>query len=161
MRFLRLHHWLLVTRRRLVITGLLLAGVAWACPAQADPALLAAINAERQRAGLGRLQADAALDAAAAAHAADLARCGQLSHSGCDGSELPDRLRRAGYIYTFAAENIALGPEDAAATLAAWLDSPPHRANLLRAEPTEVGIGRALQDGRPLWVLVLGKRYQR
>lgn len=153
MRFLRFHH------RLLVITGLLLAGVAWACPAQADPALLAGINAERQRAGLGRLQADAALDAAAAAHAADLTRCGQLSHSGCDGSDLPDRLRRAGYVYSFAAENIALGPENAAAALAAWLDSPPHRANLLRAEAAEAGIGQASLDGRPLWVLVLGRKY--
>ncbi|MBX3455334.1 CAP domain-containing protein [Ferrovibrio sp.] len=148
MRFLRLHHWLLVI-------GLLLA----AGSAQADPALLAAINAERRQAGLGLLLADAALEAAALAHATDLTRCGQLSHRGCNGSELPDRLRQAGYFYGFAAENIALGTEDAASTLAAWLQSPSHRANLLRPEPTEAGIGRAELDGRSLWVLVLGKRY--
>ena len=160
MRFLRLHHWLLVSRRLLAARRLLIVALLLASPgAQADPTLLAAINAERQRAGLSALQADAALDKAALAHAADLARCGQLSHRGCDGSELPDRLRRAGYAYAFAAENIALGTENAAATLAAWLESPPHRANLLRPEPDAAGIGRAEQDGRPLWVLVLGRRY--
>ncbi len=153
MRFLRQHHGLLI-RRLLLLLGLLLAQ-----PAQAGEAdLLRAVNAERANHGLALLQADAQLRQAAQAHADDLPLCGRLSHDGCDDSDLRQRLRRASYAYAQAAENIALGTPDAAATLAAWLNSPGHRANLLRPDLREAGLGLGQLNGQILWVLVLGRR---
>ncbi len=151
MRFLRRHHWLFLT----LLLGLAAAPEA----ARADEAaLLAAINAERASHGLSGLRADAQLRQAARAHAEDLPRCGQLSHTGCDGSDLRQRLGRSGYPFALAAENIALGQPDGATALREWLASPGHRDNLLRPGLREAGLARGELGGQPLWVLVLGTR---
>jgi len=123
-----------------------------------DLALLNLINQTRQAAGLERLQPAPPLQEAAAAHGGDLARCGMFSHTGCDGSDLEMRLRRSRYPFALAAENLALGTEDAAATIRAWLDSPGHRDNLLRPGLREAGIFHGSLGGRTLWVLVVAAR---
>lgn len=123
-----------------------------------DMALLTLINQTRQAAGLERLQPAPSLQEAAAAHGGDLARCGMFSHTGCDGSDLELRLRRSRYPFALAAENLALGTEDAAATLRAWLDSPGHRENLLRPDLREAGIFHGSLRGQALWVLVVAAR---
>ena len=53
-----------------------------------------------------------------------------------------DFAGRIGSIYpnTFAAENIAVGQPDPPSTVAGWMDSPPHRANIL-GEFNRVGVG--------------------
>jgi uncharacterized protein YkwD len=69
--------------------------------------------------------------------------------SHCDfptGFDLPDRLRRAGYGYSAAAENIAGGATTPAAAMAQWMKSLPHRANILSADYRELGVGYFRQD---------------
>ncbi len=147
--------------RRLILAAMLLATqLAWAPAAWADEAraLLVAVNATRTRTGLDVLRDNPQLRLAAAELAADLPRCGRLSHQGCDGSDLRERLVRAGYPFAFAAENLAHGTPNAAETLAAWLESPGHRENLLRPELREAGIAQGELQGQTLWVMVLGSR---
>jgi len=147
--------------RRLILAAMLLATLlAWAPAAWADEtrALLVAVNATRARTGLDMLRDNPQLRLAAAELAADLPRCSRLSHQGCDGSDLRERLVRAGYPFAFAAENLAHGTPNAAETLAAWLESPGHRENLLRPELREAGIAQGELQGQTLWVMVLGSR---
>jgi uncharacterized protein YkwD len=95
------------------------------------------------------------LDAAARAHAEDMARNSFLAHTGSDGSNPGERASRAGYDWRVVAENVASGqtsPDDIAAT---WLESAGHCANLRDAKYVETGIAYALNpgDGRDIyWV---------
>ena len=59
--------------------------------------------------GRAALVYDMRLEAAARAHGQDMAARGFFSHTGSDGSDIGDRLRRAGYAFCFGAENIAAG----------------------------------------------------
>lgn len=122
--------------------------------------VLAAVNTARAAAGLPALYWDMRLATAAARHAADLQTCGQLSHTGCDGSDLVLRLRLANYPYRFGAENLALCDCDAAAVVRLWMDSPGHRRNLLAPEAEAIGADVRTDTGDPrrvLWVLVFGR----
>jgi uncharacterized protein YkwD len=157
----------LVPRAATLLAALLapvLAAAAVACEVPAGlPALRAAVvadvNAARRRAGLAPLAADPALVAAAQAHACDIAGRGRLSHRGADGSDVGRRLRREGYDWSQANENVALGPRTPAAAVARWMASPGHRANILARRSREAGAGVALgRDGRPFWVLVTATR---
>jgi uncharacterized protein YkwD len=125
---------------------------------QAD--ILLQVNAARAAAGLPALIWNNRLASAAAAHAADLQTCGRLSHDGCDGSDVVQRLQRVAYRYRAGAENIALCVCDAAGVVQLWLNSEGHRRNLLHAGVTELGADTRIDTGdarRALWVLVLGR----
>jgi uncharacterized protein YkwD len=159
----RRHGWPARRLAAILLILLLLPVIGGARAASRDaplPAMLAAVNAARAGAGLPALYWDTRLAAAAAAHAADLQTCMQLSHSGCDGSDLALRLRRADYPYRFGAENLALCACDAAEAVRLWLGSEGHRRNLLAPAADALGAARLTDTGDPrrvLWVLVLGK----
>ena len=109
-----------------------------------------------QRAGVGLLRPLAhspALQAAAEAQAQDLNLSGRLGHLGADGSTLSDRLRRAGYTACASAENVANGTPDIRSTIALWMDSPEHRANILNPQVTQFGFAGVGET----WVLVLAR----
>jgi uncharacterized protein YkwD len=97
------------------------------------------------------------LDAAARAHAEDMAKNSFLAHTGSDGSNPGERVSRSGYHWEVVSENVASGqtsPDDIAAT---WLESAGHCANLRDAKYSETGIAYALNpgDGRDIyWVQV-------
>lgn len=58
----------------------------------------------------------------------------------------------SGITVQLAAENTGLGFTSAESAFAWWMASPDHRANILLARITEVGIGEA--DGvKPAWVI--------
>ena len=94
-----------------------------------------------------------ALQAAAQAQADDLAAAERLGHLGADGSTLGDRLQRAGYTACISAENVARGTSDIRSTVATWMDSPDHRANILTPGVTQFGFAGTGQT----WVLVLAR----
>lgn len=125
--------------------------------------MLAAVNRVRSARGLGALRLAPELNAAAQAHAADLAPRGSISHTGSDGSNAGHRALRAGYDYRKVAENTAQGHANSADVVAAWMDSPEHRANMLVADMTELGVGFAKGVATPgvpgrYWVILLGRR---
>lgn len=122
--------------------------------------LLEEVNATRAAKNLPPLRWSDRLAEAAAAHAADLQRCDKVSHNGCDGSNLRQRMQRTGYAFRAAAENIALCVCDPGDVVRLWMTSEGHRRNLLLPDVTEIGSGRRVDTEDPrrfLWVLVLGR----
>ena len=119
---------------------------------QADPAALAAINAERADNRRNALTYDTRLEAVARAHGQDMARNNFFAHSGSDGSDIAKRLKRGGYRWCFAAENIAVGQRNLGTVMAAWMASPGHRRNILNRKAQQVGLARVSGNR---WVMVL------
>ena len=85
------------------------------------------------------------LTLAAYRHSEDMAQHGILSHSGSDGSTIPDRFRAVGYHFSTWAENItwyAPTPEQAVDD---WFNETPpndgHRRNILGCTLREIGVG--------------------
>lgn len=137
--------------------------VATASPAPQVPHindLLALTNLERQRQGLSPLKLSTNLNQAAQRHAEDLSRNRIFSHTGSDGSQMSDRVRAAGYRFSYVGENIAAGNSTPGLTIQQWMNSPGHRSNILKGEFTEVGFGYVSDPSSPYrhyWVQVFGR----
>ncbi|MFF3378711.1 CAP domain-containing protein [Streptomyces sp. NPDC002680] len=100
-------------------------------------------NRERARAGLPPLATDALLTRAAQAHSTDMVVRQFYSHTGPDGSQPWDRAAAAGSTRRTIGENIACGQRSPAEVVEGWMNSPGHRANILKREFTHIGIGFA------------------
>ena len=98
-------------------------------------------NEERAKAGLDPLKLNNKLANAADDHSDSMAQDDFFSHTGADGSSVADRVQSNGYQYSTVGENIAAGQTTAEDVVQAWMDSPGHRANILNANYTEIGIG--------------------
>ena len=81
-----------------------------------------------------------------------------FSHEGQDGSTFSSRSTAAGYTGFPSGENIAAGNAGAAGTFEQWRTSPGHNANMLGANFTQIGIGRATGGGTygSYWTNVFG-----
>ena len=107
-----------------------------------EQAMLAGINAERAAVGAPALKASPSLNQAAAWKSADSSASGPgFSHTDSLGRTPSMRVRDCGYP-SWVGENVAYGYPSAAATLAAWMGSPGHRANILNASYRVIGIGQ-------------------
>jgi len=114
-------------------------------------------NAERSRAGRGRLRANPRLMQAAQVHAEQIARAGQPAHVLPDAAypRIEDRLAAVGYRWQSCGENLALGQSSPGAAVRSWMRSRGHRRNLVNPTFTELGVGYATdQSGRPYYVQV-------
>ncbi|GHB40302.1 hypothetical protein GCM10010377_34040 [Streptomyces viridiviolaceus] len=100
-------------------------------------------NRERTRAGLRPLAADPRLTAAAQAHSADMVARDFYSHTDPDGGRPWDRAAAAGSAQRTIGENIACGQRSPADVVEGWMNSPGHRANILKPEFTHIGVGLA------------------
>ncbi|MFD5568676.1 CAP domain-containing protein [Streptomyces cadmiisoli] len=98
-------------------------------------------NRERDRAGLPPLAVDGTLTAAAQAHSADMVARDFYSHTAPDGSRPWDRAAAAGSTLRSIGENIACGQRSPAEVVTGWMNSPGHRANILKPGFTRIGIG--------------------
>ena len=121
------------------------------------PALVTAINDARRANGLPDLTLNARLNAAAAAHAGDMARRGYFAHDTPEGQTVADRVTAQGYTWCFVAENLAYGQSSVAETVAGWQTSPGHRANNLSPKAVQAGAGKAIGNGRTYWVAVFAR----
>ena len=117
--------------------------------------MLALVNAERAAAGCPAVTADEGLAAVARAHSADMRDRGYFSHVDPEGRDPFARARAAG-VGSARAENIARGQADAAAVMAAWMDSPGHRRNVLDCGLRTLGVGVATGTGGPWWTQLFG-----
>lgn len=101
-------------------------------------------NKQRQARGMRRLDRDRALDRAARLHARHMLVKGFFDHQDPSGDGPADRVKRfAKRRYVIVGENLAVGFESAAAACRGWMDSPTHRATILRSSFTRVGGGFA------------------
>jgi uncharacterized protein YkwD len=111
-------------------------------------ATLCLLNAERSSRGLVALRFDRRLQQAALDHGGDMVANGYFAHEGRNGSRPADRIRAAGYLSRGAAwrigENLAWGTGDFAtprSIMAAWMNSPGHRDNILLPAYRQIGFG--------------------
>ena len=140
--------------QRVVILVTCLSGapaVACSAPPQAELEIhLAAVNAERTRAGRAALRLSPELARVAQAHACDMTQRRFFSHTSPDGRDMMRRTRSAGLSEICAiGENIAQGQPDVPTVVAGWMRSPGHRRNILDSDFRFVGFGRA---PGPNWV---------
>ena len=103
-------------------------------------------NAERIQDGQGALTVNPKLSAAAAAKANDMFANQYFAHTSPTGVTPWDFIKAAGYTYTWAGENLAIGYEnDPNELMADWMNSTTHRENILNASFREIGV--AVVDG--------------
>lgn len=105
--------------------------------------LLQSTNTQRSENSKSALAINNLLSQAAQAKANDMAARNYWSHTTPDGKQPWQFITDAGYTYIAAGENLAYGFDTSSATVAGWMNSAPHRANLLNGEYTEVGFGIA------------------
>ena len=123
-------------------------------PSVADQ-IIRLTNAERKKAGVPELTANATLTAVEVKYAKLMAQKDKLAHD-LDGDP-GDRFTRGGYKWMHWGENAAFEQADAAAVVKAWMDDPPHKANLLNPAFTEIGVGVAANaDGKPYYAQGFG-----
>lgn len=94
------------------------------------------------------------LENAAFAHAYDMYRKDFFSHKGSNGSSISARIKRAGYDWGAAGENISWGYDSFEDTMEGWIDSPGHCRNMMSSDFTEMG---AAKVGR-YWVQDFGAK---
>lgn len=119
--------------------------------------LLDAHNEVRSEAKLPPLVANPKLEAAARVHALDMAKHTNMSHTGSDDSTPAVRIQRQKYNYRACGENVARGQENVRQVMRTWIESPPHKKNIL-GDFTEMGGAVALaEDGQPFWCVEFGR----
>lgn len=123
------------------------------------PAVLSALtNDERAAQGLGALSPNPVLDRAATLKAQDMASKGYFAHTSPEGVAPWHWLDQVGYDYEYAGENLAVNFVDSQDVTRAWMESPTHKANIVKASYTEVGTGIATgvyQGGDAVFVVQL------
>lgn len=130
--------------------------------------VLREVNAVRARRGLAGLDASPALSRSAAAHSRAMATYGFFSHESRNGVTFSQRIKhyygpRSG-TWTVG-ENLAMfggSTPSAGAIVDAWMESPGHRANLLRDLFHEAGVAIMFNPaaggvfgGESTWVVTL------
>ncbi len=103
--------------------------------------LIAFTNSERKDEGLPELVESETLNEAARLKAQDMASKGYFAHYSPDGSSPWVWFAEAGYEYYKAGENLAVNFNDSKAVVNAWMDSPAHKANIIKDGYSEIGIG--------------------
>jgi uncharacterized protein YkwD len=113
-------------------------------------ATLCVLNKARAHHNLRPLQLNGKLSIAARRHSRAMVRRRFFSHDSPDGASFVDRIRATGYLSGargwYVGENIAYGSGDRSSPRSigsAWMNSPPHRANILSRSFREIGIGVA------------------
>ncbi len=108
--------------------------------------MLRLVNQERAAQNLPPLAPDPELTEVARKHSADMFARGYFAHETPDGKNPFDRMREADVRFRTAGENLALAPTLQIAHTG-LMNSPGHRANILRPQFGRLGIG-VLDGGR-------------
>ncbi|MEO6513530.1 MAG: CAP domain-containing protein [Candidatus Saccharimonadales bacterium] len=103
--------------------------------------LLDGTNKQRVANGLGSLALNSQLNQAAQAKANDMSARNYWSHNTPDGQTPWTFVSAAGYDYQAIGENLAYGFSTSSDTIAGWMNSPGHRANILNSNYLDVGFG--------------------
>ena len=98
-------------------------------------------NNYRQKFGLEQLQSYDQLNAVAMAHSEDMFLQNYISHESPTYGSLQQRLEARAILYEEADENIAMAYYDAIEAIHGLMNSPNHRAMMLRDNYTHIGTG--------------------
>jgi hypothetical protein len=115
---------------------------------QTEIVIVEMTNGFRKENKLAGVKPNAALTAAARAFAEYLAKTGKFAHE-ADGRGPDARATEKGYKFCVIAENLALNLDSrgfetrqlAQQVVEGWKNSPGHRANLVKPDVTEIGVG--------------------
>ena len=106
------------------------------------------INEERAKQGLSALRTDDELTRAACVRASEIAT--SFSHTRPSGASW-STVSASAY-----GENIARGQRTAEKVMASWMTSEGHRANILRASYSSIGVCAVVSGGVTYWVQLFG-----
>ena len=149
-----------------------LAGCAGEAPAPSEPsfyqdlskadvtldaaAAASMISGYRSNNGLGAVIVDPELMRFASDQAHAMAAHDKMDHD--VARPFAERIRKAGLSGSVAVENISAGYHTLAEAFSGWRNSPPHRANMLNAGVTRLGIAAVATPNskyKVFWALVL------
>ena len=115
-------------------------------------ALFNDVNATRAQRGLPPLAEDASLSQFALRVAQQMAERHYFGHTDPNGVTFQDRLRAAGFVNRYAAENMAYDQDERAAHRA-FLHSPGHYGNIVDSHTHKLGVAVvAAGDGQIFYV---------
>ena len=131
--------------------------------AQLPTQLRMLVNSTRAQYGLRQLRRATLLDRSALLKAEEIRSCRSFSHTPC-GNSFTRTFQQTGYFHgtVRVGENLYWGSGGLgtpANAIAAWLKSPPHRANLLTPGWRDVGVGMVHSSSMfgysDVWIIVL------
>lgn len=99
------------------------------------------VNVERSKKGLQPLRANWELSRVARFKSQDMVDNRYFSHTSPTYGSPFQMIRSFGMTYRTAGENIAYGQRTPQAVVNAWMNSSGHRANILNASYTQIGVG--------------------
>ncbi len=102
--------------------------------------LIELTNQERQKQGLSTLSENEALNKAASLKAQNMFSENYWAHFAPSGKSPWDFILGSGYKFTYAGENLAKNFYNSEDVVAAWMQSPTHRDNLLSPKYHDIGI---------------------
>jgi len=105
------------------------------------------VNQKRAAAGLKSLTLNATLSNGARMKSQDMQKSRYFNHTSPNYGSPFDMMRSLGISYRSAGENIAMGYSSAEAVVNAWMNSPSHRANIMNASYTQIGVGYVSNGG--------------
>ncbi|MEN9647414.1 MAG: hypothetical protein RLY57_218 [Candidatus Parcubacteria bacterium] len=114
-----------------------------ATAAVSNAELIEFTNNERAERDLDLLATSTLLSQAAQEKAEDMAKREYFAHYTPEGDAPWYWLKQVSYAYTHAGENLAVNFRDSKDVVEAWMDSPTHRANILKNGYDEIGVGYA------------------
>lgn len=107
---------------------------------EAEQRMFELVNQERAKQGLQPLKWDDQLRDVGRAHSLEMFQMGYFAHNSPVSGTPFDRMRKAGIKFLVAGENLAYAPNVQIAH-EGLMNSPGHRANILRPEFGTIGIG--------------------
>lgn len=116
------------------------------CPTDDLSEVVARVNEVRVRSALRRVGLDTALARYAGTRSASMAADHTLSHQGWERG-----LRRAGFVDDALGENVAYNYDTPDEVMTAWMRSPGHRANIMRAVFRRIGVGCVIDERGHRW----------
>ena len=114
--------------------------------------VLRLVNEQRAQNGLAALTLSDKLCELATMKAEDMAENNYFDHTSPTYGTPFEMMKQFGVSYRSAGENIAAGLRTPEEVMDAWMNSPGHRANILSADYTELGVGVAIGERGVYWV---------
>ena len=99
------------------------------------------INEIRVKYGLNTLSTNTKLSQVARLKSQDMQAKGYFSHTSPTYGSPFEMMKKFGITYRYAGENIAYGQRTPQQVVDAWMNSSGHRANILNANFTQIGMG--------------------
>lgn len=109
------------------------------------------VNVERSKRGLSELSFNTELSNVATLKSQDMINKNYFDHTSPTYGSPFDMMKKFNISYRTAGENIAKGQRTPAEVVNSWMNSSGHRANILNANFTDIGIGVAKSSNGTLY----------